>query len=341
MSSRARAQRIPGGAGARRSRRRARERPRLPAGARRRRARAAREVHGAERALHDPCDADEGQTPLEERLHRHLVRCIERAGRDPSPLPRLARQREQRERLEIRLLEGERQSGERERRHGRRGALGVGEGVGDRHAHVRVAEMREHRTVAEADERVHDRPRVHDHLDLLVREPEEVVRLDELEPLVREGGRVDGDLRAHRPGRVRERVLHGDVAELVAAAAAKRAARGGQDEGVRRTPESRPSRHWNAARVLAVDGQQAAAAPTARGEREVAGRDEALLVGEREVDAVLERPQRRREPGEADDGVQHHVRLGALEQRDRVAADLRVRHAVLGRERVERRRRRT
>ena len=76
--------------------------------------------------------------------------------------------------------------------------------------------------------------------------------------------------------------------------------------------------------VLAVDREEQAAAPLVRREREVAGRDEALLVGERERDAALERPERRAEAGEADDRVEDDVRLGALEQLGQVAADLRV-----------------
>ena len=46
-------------------------------------------------------------------------------------------------------------------------------------------------------------------------------------------------------------------------------------------------------RVLAVDGEQQPPAPRPRGDRELAGSDEALLVRERERDAVLERPERR------------------------------------------------
>ena len=63
-------------------------------------------------------------------------------------------------------------------------------------------------------------------------------------------------------------------------------------------------------RVLAVDRQDPAAAARLRRGRELAGRDEALLVREREVDAVLERPERRVDAGEADDGVQDDVRAG-------------------------------
>ena len=83
--------------------------------------------------------------------------------------------------------------------------------------------------------------------------------------------------------------------------------------------------------MLAVDREQPASAPLLRGERELAGGDEALLVGEREVDAVLERPERGRQAGEADDRVQHDVRLGPLEQLVEVAADLRQRREPVDR----------
>ena len=75
-----------------------------------------------------------------------------------------------------------------------------------------------------------------------------------------------------------------------------------------------------------------------RGDGELAGRDEALLVRERERDAVLERPQRRPDAREADDGVQDDVGLAALEQANGIAADLDVLDGVRGGELVERRR---
>ena len=87
--------------------------------------------------------------------------------------------------------------------------------------------------------------------------------------------------------------------------------------------------------MLGVDRQQQASAPLLRGERELAGGDEALLVRQRERDAALERPQGRTDSGEADDGVQDDVRLRGVEQLRQVAADLRVRDAVLRGERAE------
>ena len=95
-----------------------------------------------------------------------------------------------------------------------------------------------------------------------------------------------------------------------------------------------PSRHWKSAECSLSTGQDPRRRRGAGGERELAGRDEALLVREREVDAVLERPERRVDAGEADDGVQHDVGLRALEQLGQVAADLLQRRVDV----VERRR---
>jgi hypothetical protein len=62
--------------------------------------------------------------------------------------------------------------------------------------------------------------------------------------------------------------------------------------------------------VLAVDGHDLAATLRSdRGDDGAAG-DEALLVGQREALAVLERRERGREPGEADDRVQHDIDVG-------------------------------
>ena len=67
--------------------------------------------------------------------------------------------------------------------------------------------MRERSAVAEANERVHDRRGLQHDLDAVVRDRKEEVRLDQLEALVRERRRVDGDLRPHAPRRMRERLL--------------------------------------------------------------------------------------------------------------------------------------
>jgi hypothetical protein len=71
---------------------------------------------------------------------------------------------------------------------------------------------------------------VDDDLDLLIRQAEEEMGLDQLQPLVGEGRRVDRDLRPHAPGRMGQRIGPGHGGELLLRPAAKRAARGGEHE---------------------------------------------------------------------------------------------------------------
>ena len=74
------------------------------------------------------------------------------------------------------------------------------------------------------------RLRVDDDCDPLVGHAEQQVRLDHLESLVDERGRVRGDELAHVPGRMRQRLAQGVTrGELLPASSAKRAAAGSQD----------------------------------------------------------------------------------------------------------------
>ena len=118
-----------------------------------------------------------------------------------------------------------------------------------------------------------------------------------------------------------ERLLGRDVGELVARASAERAARAREDERVHLLPLSALETLGERG-VLGVHREDASAAAAHRGERQLAGGDEALLVREREVDAVLERPEGGVNAGEPDDGVQHDVWLCPLEQLGEIAADL-------------------
>ena len=108
------------------------------------------------------------------------------------------------------------------------------------------------------DERVDDRLRVHDDVDALVGHPEQVVGLDHLEALVHQRRRVDRDLAAHRPRRVRERLL--DASRLRARRAMR--PRNGPPEAVIDEPLDRARRlagdQLVQRRVLGVDRHAAA-----------------------------------------------------------------------------------
>ena len=88
--------------------------------------------------------------------------------------------------------------------------------------------------------------------------------------------------------------------------------------------------------MLAVDREKTSAAAVPRSECKVAGRDEALLVRERQCHSVLERPERRSDSGEADDGIQDQIRLGGLEDVGQIATHLTVLDSEIRSELVER-----
>ena len=95
----------------------------------------------------------------------------------------------------------------------------------------------------------------------LVGEAEQVVRLDQLEPLVHQRGRVDRDLAAHVPGRVRERRLDVHVAQLVGRHAAERAAGGGQHEPLDRRRAASPAAAGRAPSARSRRGSRARRSP--------------------------------------------------------------------------------
>ena len=84
------------------------------------------------------------------------------------------------------------------------------------------------------------------------RHVEQQVRLDQLQPLVHQRRRVDGDDRAHRPRRVVQGLRRCDVGELAAVAAAERTARRGQHEP-RDLARAAPAQALGQGRVLGVD----------------------------------------------------------------------------------------
>ena len=93
--------------------------------------------------------------------------------------------------------------------------------------------MRDRGAISEADERVDDRARMDDDVNRVVPEAEQIVRLDQLEALVRQRRGVDRDFRAHGPGGG-ERLIRRHPLQLLARPASKRTARRSEHQRVDR-----------------------------------------------------------------------------------------------------------
>ncbi|OIQ75703.1 hypothetical protein GALL_426240 [mine drainage metagenome] len=156
-----------------------------------------------------------------------------------------------------------------------------------------------------------------DDRDSVVWDIEEQVRLDQFKPLVGHRCGIDADYRAHRPLRMRERLLDRHVAELSQLASAEWAARGCDDQAQhlarRATAQGLGDR-----RMLGVDRHDLSRSGGLH--HELAPYDERFLVRQRQRVSHLERRQRRRQPDRARDSVQDDVHLLASELLERLLA---------------------
>ena len=127
-------------------------------------------------------------------------------------------------------------------------AVGIGQRVLNRQAHVRRGHLRQHRAVHKFNHGMHHALRMNHHLDTRPISMSKSQRASIISrPLLKRRGRINGDFPAHDPGRMLERALDGDGGEFLL----RRVARKGPPEAVsqrRRTElEGLPSRHWKMA----------------------------------------------------------------------------------------------
>src|SRR5215208_506596 len=172
---------------------------------------------------------------------------------------------------------------------------------------------------------------MHDDVDLVVRDAEQVVSLDQLEPLVHQRRRVDRDLAAHRPRRMRERLVHRHVLELLARAPAEWSARGRQDEPVDRAGTPLAPDELEQRRVLGVDRDDRGTRRFRQCRYELTTHHQALFVREGEVDALAERGDRRTQSGRPDQRVEDKISAAVGHEPDeavRTAQYLAIRPAL-------------
>ena len=130
---------------------------------------------------------------------------------------------------------------------------------------------------------------------------EQLVRLDHLQALVHEGGGVDGDLGAHRPRGMGQRLLDASPRPTRLASRPRNGPplRGEHDARQLASGASLARRHWCERAVLGVDRHQLGTGRRTQRLHHRAAGDEALLVGQRQPLAGVQGGERDRQPGEA------------------------------------------
>ena len=155
---------------------------------------------GRKRRLDQAGDGKEADSPGEKRCHSHFIGGIEHGAGASALRQDFASELERGKSLLIRGFEAERaERGQIEALGRSMHALGPGQAIGDGRAHIGAGHLREDRPVTQMHEAMHDRLRMDQNVELVRREPEEVMRFQQLEPLVHQRGRIDRDLGAHRP----------------------------------------------------------------------------------------------------------------------------------------------
>ena len=259
---------------------------------------------------HHVGDAAPGHAAGEKRLHRDLVGRAEPGRGRSAAGSGLIGQIDAPEDRAVGRFEGQRgRAGPVERAKGHRRAVGPPQGVADGEPHVGLGELGQGRSVAQLHHGVHDRLRVHHYVDAVVRHPEQLVGLNDLQALVHEGGRVDRDLRAHAPRGMGQGVSHGDLRQAgLGGPAAKWSTRSREEEA------SHVVRSVDGGQAL-VDGAVLGVDRHDLGSRGAPGLlhhrrpgDQRLLVGQGQTFTRLQRGHGHREPSETDDGIEHHVR---------------------------------
>ena len=154
---------------------------------------------------------------------------------------------------------------------------------------------------------------MHHHADLLRVHAEQVMRLDDLQPLVEHGGAVHGDLRAHAPGGMAQNVFHAGVLNLLRRAVAQRAARSGEDEMAHGVALPRPQALEDGG-MFAVYGQKQPVQRPGALHDELPSRHQCFLVGKEHAIAAGKRRPDVAQPGDADHGAERVVRAGVFQR---------------------------
>ena len=275
-------------------------------------------------------DSEVRPFPREEGRDRDFVGGIHDARQRAAALTGDAGQGEAAERLGVGSGELERtEPGEIERFDRGIPAFGIAQRVLDGYAHVGRAEVRFDRAVGELHHGMDGALRLHDDADAVVGHVEQVVRLDDLEALVHERGRIDRDLRPHVPRGMGERLRGRDFAQLVARAPAERPARSRHpqpldlamlfpDQALVNRPVFRIDRHEGTGRPVRRSQTRRTPAFVDGGcqrHDELAAHDERLLVRERKHLARAKRLVARSQPRRAHERVHDDVDLGKVYER--------------------------
>ena len=150
---------------------------------------------------------------------------------------------------------------------------------------------------------------MHNHLDPAQIDAEEPVCLDDLQPFVHHGGRVDGDPLAHGPGGMAQRLFRGDVRKGLFRSGTERTSRCGEEDPADLFGPL-ACKALEDGRMLGIDRDQGRPVSSGLLCEEGAADDQGLLVGQGQDRSLPHGLQRRQESSRPGYAVHHDVRPG-------------------------------
>ena len=170
------------------------------------------------------------------------------------------------------------------------------------------------------------------HVHLLHRQPVQPHGLDDLQALVHQGSRVDGDFCTHAPVGVFQGIGGGDGLQLLIGAAEEGTAGAGQQQPPDLIAVPAALETLENGAVLGVHGDDVRAAALRLGHDQLPGADQGLLIGQGDAFFLPDGGQGGLQAHAAHNGGDHGVGLGQLSRqqqalRPRLHPDVRVRQA--------------
>ena len=186
--------------------------------------------------------------------------------------------------------------------------------MGNGHPHVRVAQLRQYRAIHVFDHRMDDALRMDQHIEPFGWHVEQHLRLDQLQPLVHQRGRIDGNLAAHRPPGVPAGLIRCGGGDLPGRPGAEWPTGRGEDQPahglLRIHAGTAVGQALEDGVVLAIDRQQRHAGCPAGAGKQRPGHDDRFLVGQQQCLCRPGRSQCGRQTGCPHDGGHDQIHPG-------------------------------
>mmetsp|Transcript_13547 Transcript_13547/g.21621 ORF Transcript_13547/g.21621 Transcript_13547/m.21621 type:complete len:229 (+) Transcript_13547:647-1333(+) len=173
--------------------------------------------------------------------------------------------------------------------------------------HIRWPHMRHQRAIVESHQRMHQRFRVHQHFNLLMRTAKKFFGFNNLQRLIEHRGTVHGDPLSHIPIGMATGLLRRSPCHIFKRPIAERAATRGDNDPLHRSHilADQPLKHR---RMLTVYWKDTRIEFFCCPHNQPPGCDQRFLVGQSQCRALLQCNQPRRQTGSANNRAHHPIR---------------------------------